>query len=159
MIATKESTTVTRLGKNAQSASYFIYAISTSLLSPEIFAQHSVRPDNEQQIASLKILPQTKSDFSNTTANSSNLYGIIDSRSAVTVIPSYFETELEVKSDLISNQQKEALIPFSLNQGMVLKIANKMFEKSINLSEFEFSVLKKTFKKSIKYIPTLPGRK
>ena len=39
MTAMKELTTVTRLGKIMHSPSYFIYTISTSLLSPNVIAQ------------------------------------------------------------------------------------------------------------------------
>jgi len=47
----------------------------------------------------------------------------------------------------------------STNQSSILKVSNEMFRGSIDLSDFELSVLKKTFKKLIKYTSNLAGRK
>ncbi len=50
-------------------------------------------------------------------------------------------------------------LSFSINQDSLLHVANKMFEGSRNLSDFEQKILSQTFRKSVKYFPTLPGRK
>jgi len=53
----------------------------------------------------------------------------------------------------------ERQLSFSDNQDSLLYVASKMFESSKSLTDFEQQVLKDTFKKSVKYSPTLPGRR
>ena len=50
-------------------------------------------------------------------------------------------------------------VPFSSNQDVLILLAAKMFGGSRDLTNFEQGVLNKTFKSSLKYKPTLPGRK
>jgi hypothetical protein len=47
---------------------------------------------------------------------------------------------------------------FSINQSDLIKIANQMFQGSVPLTEFENLTLSETFRKSIKRVPSLPGR-
>ena len=50
-------------------------------------------------------------------------------------------------------------IAFSQNQHLVLNVANELFANSSPLDLFEQNVLNTTFNRTVKKVPTLPGRK
>lgn len=157
MTTTRELPTATRLGKTAQSASFFVYAISTSLLSPDLLANGFESQRNYTQIrANTDIFSQVAITLPNTTLNLKPFEQVIGDLTSTATVFNSDNSYLESKPNL---KYSPADLTLSLNQGLVMKVASKMFEKSIDLTELELLVLKKTFKKSIKYAPSLSRRK
>jgi hypothetical protein len=75
------------------------------------------------------------------------------------MITVYPRNELKSTFNFVYSLFEVNELSFSVNQDSLLYVANKMFEGSKNLSDFEQNVLSQTFRKSVKYSPTLPGRK
>lgn len=159
MPVTKELPTVTRLGKISRSPSYFIYSISTSLLLP-LNAQAS---ELEYQTVDSPIVihgnrKRFVADNDWISENNVNMSTIL---SSVTGVVSQMPTSTvltRLENKIKSKYQGEGL-SFSTNQDSLLRIAGQMFQGSIDLTDLELKVLKKTFQKSIKYKPSLSGRK
>jgi len=75
----------------------------------------------------------------------------------VTVYPRYENSPESFQFVYALVEPKE--IAFAKNQATILNAANVLFNSSEPLTEFEQSVLVKTFDRLVKSKPTLPGRK
>ena len=75
------------------------------------------------------------------------------------MITVYPRNEFQNNFPFVFSFFKENEISFSSNQDALISLATKMFAGSRDLTDFEQKVLNKTFKSSLKYKPTLPGRK
>jgi hypothetical protein len=135
----------------------FCFLFCLRYLNEPFILAHDYGVLRNQHGAAQNIFSQMKVNFPNTMLSSiGNFDSILDSRSTTTVFNS-LDLGLTLKSNYTKYAQED--LSFSKNQGLLLKVANTMFGESVDLTEFELLVLKKTFKKSIKYTPSLPGRK